>query len=69
MARDAGREYLRKTLADKYEVKTATIGPAPGDTKEMRVLGRVVRYSDQGDGIRRISNSWLIRSACLAPTP
>lgn len=51
VSRTDGREHLRNVLSQNYEIKTETIGPAVGDQKELRVLGRVVRYSDLGDGL------------------
>ena len=51
VAREAGRQQLHRALAAAYEIKSETIGPAPNDRKEMRVLGRIIRYTEAGDGL------------------
>ena len=48
VARKAGRAFAEKTLRDTYEVKVDTAGPEAQDPKEIKILGRIVTYTDQG---------------------
>ena len=39
---------VEKALTDKYKIKTERLGSGPSDSKEIRVLNKVLRYTDQG---------------------
>ena len=47
-ARAAGRRHLQEVLSAAYETKQETAGPHPEDPKELRVLGRIVTYREDG---------------------
>ena len=48
VARQSGREYAETTLRAQYEVKVDMAGPEAQDPKEIKILGRIVTYTDQG---------------------
>ena len=41
-------QWLRRTLKEKYEVDGDVLGWMPGECKEGKFLGRIIRYSDRG---------------------
>jgi hypothetical protein len=48
VAREAGLAYIEKVLREHDELKVKEIGPRGGDAKELQVLGRVIRYTQEG---------------------
>ena len=41
-------DWFKATLSQKYELKeTARLGPDPSDDKEVRILNRIVRWTDE----------------------
>ena len=47
-ARQSGREYAEATLRAQYEVKVDIVGAERQDPKEIKMLARIVTYTDQG---------------------
>ena len=41
-------EIVEKALEEKYKIKTERLGPDPTDSKEIRVLNKILRYTEQG---------------------
>ena len=48
VAKQSGREYAEATLRAQYEVKVDIAGPEPQNPTEIKILGRIVTYTDQG---------------------
>ena len=45
---DKGLQWLEKTLAEKYEIKTKKVGHADDMSREGQILNRVVRATERG---------------------
>ena len=41
-------EWFRFNVAQKYEIKHSVVGPGVHDAKEVRVLNRIIRWTDDG---------------------
>ena len=41
-------KWLEKALSAEFKIKTNLIGPDKGDDKELKVLNRIIRYTDNG---------------------
>ena len=48
VARQKGRDYAESTLRAQYEIKVDLAGSEPGDPKEIKILGRIITYTEQG---------------------
>ena len=40
--------WLKERLENEYEIKTTMVGRRPGLEKEVRILNRVVRWTEEG---------------------
>ena len=40
--------WLRSAMEQKYEIKSNILGPEPQHAQEMKILGRILRWIDQG---------------------
>ena len=45
---DADLKWLRKEIEKKYELKTRVLGPGKEDEKQVKVLNRIVTWTDEG---------------------
>lgn len=45
---DHDLKWLRKRIEEKYELKTQVLGPTKGDSQQVKVLNRVLRWTEQG---------------------
>jgi len=48
VADDSSQKFLEDTLRAVYEVKVSRAGPRPEDQKSLRVLGRIIEYTEHG---------------------
>ena len=48
VAKQAGRTYTEEVLRAAYEVKVDIAGPQPGDLKEIKILRRIVTFTEHG---------------------
>ncbi len=49
LAEDSQLQWLAQELSKRYELKVrATLGPDPSDDKSVRILNRIVTWSDEG---------------------
>ena len=48
VARQEGRDHAEAVLRAAYEVKVDIAGPGTGDPKAIKILGRIVTYTDKG---------------------
>ena len=48
VAREDGQKFLHRTLSAAYEVKLSQAGPRPGQARELRILGRVITFTEDG---------------------
>ena len=47
---DVGQDFFEKCLKERYQYKMrGRLGSRPGDTREIRVLNRYIRWSMGGD--------------------
>ncbi len=46
--RQAGREYAEAILRAEHEIKVDTVGPERQDPKAIKILGRIITYTEQG---------------------
>ena len=44
----AALQWMRESMEKKYELTVETLGPDEGQVKEVRVLNRVLRWTDKG---------------------
>ena len=54
----AGLNRFRMLLEAHDECKVESIGPGPDDAKELRVLGRMVRFTKGGCGMNQTPGMW-----------
>ena len=45
---DADLQWFESILKKDFETKTNNIGPEKDDKKELKVLNRIIRYTDEG---------------------
>ena len=44
----ADLRWLKASLERKLDIKTTVMGPAEGEVREMRILNRIVRWTEDG---------------------
>ena len=48
VGKEADLKWLRNKLEEKYEIKTQVLGPDKGDSQQIRILNRILTWTEKG---------------------